>query len=95
MRTEMNYALAESYASEYISARDYMTENARDVAWNAVRAGYLKALEHQCKACKELIVAGSDSCSKCDEGRVTLYRQGNLCLSCKLESVKLAGKEKK
>ncbi len=39
-------------------------------------------LEASCKACKELVIIGSDGCATCEAGRVTLYTQGRYCLSC-------------
>lgn len=46
-----------------------------------------------CQPCKELVLVGTDGCSKCEAGRVSMYTQGKLCFSCKLESVKLAEKK--
>lgn len=43
--TELNFANAEAYASEYVSAREWDYEYVKESAWKAARAGYLKALD--------------------------------------------------
>lgn len=35
---------------------------------------------------KKLKVSGSDGCSDCETGRVTLYTKGTQCLDCQLEN---------
>lgn len=40
--------------------------------------------ERGCQACRELKVTGTDGCRYCETGRVTMYTQGDSCLSCKL-----------
>lgn len=102
MSTETDYALAESYASEYTNVRDYSTDSARNAAWSAVRAGYLKALESTLPLQQEavrLVAALEEIISSClceelcnctDNNKDLAY----LTLSACPLSRELAGKER-
>lgn len=36
-----------------------------------------------CRACQDLVLRGTDGCSTCEPGRISVYTQGTRCLECR------------
>ncbi len=75
-------AAAEKHAKE--REGEYVGNSSLSRAFEAgANFGRRLGLEESCKACRELVLQGTDGCDNCEAGRVSVYRQGKYCIECK------------
>jgi hypothetical protein len=70
-------------------SRTEATELGNELYKSGARFGFQLAIEMKCTACSQLVLVGTDGCSTCEQGRVSVYTQGTQCLECKNDKAAL------